>query len=149
MSRRFTDFCRRIAENKWIRRFTDFRRRITESNWFRRCMDILLWGFVGYFVWNFIYAVYYFHTNSDMPLGEAISLIFQVVMCFPEYSISVGSVIVGIIAGILWYFHRKKRNAEAAAEAEKKEKPAGPSAAEAEEKEKPAEPPAPALRESA
>ena len=94
-----------------LRRIAGFCRRIFQSRGFRRSVRVLLWVLLAYLIYNYYIAIVHL-MRMGMSFRQAVLFILETMLPFSEYSMPVGSVIVGTVIGLIWYFRRRRQNTQ-------------------------------------
>ncbi len=108
-----------------FQRIAGFFRRLFSSKGFRRGLRIFFWVFVVYYLYNitlFIIAM----KNSGGSIGDALRIIFTTPLIDLGHLRPSASVALGIAAGLIWFFNRKKQGGQNDEPDEKAEESADP-----------------------
>jgi len=92
-----------------LQRVAGFCKRLFSSRGFHRGLRIFLGVFAVYCIYNiglFIVVA----MNSGASFGEALYFVFTTPLVYPGWIPPSASVALGIAAGLVLYFNRKKRN---------------------------------------
>ena len=90
-----------------------FFRRIFQSKRFRTAAKVIFWMLAGYFLFSYFYAIAFFMQNG-MSFREAVSVIFGTFF-WPQSRFFL-SLALGVVIGVMRYYHNRKKNAESEAE---------------------------------
>lgn len=92
-----------------FRRFIEFCKRLFRSKGFRRGLRITLLVFLAYYLYN---GILYIRAarSIGIPFWTAVSWLFKTPLLMGTPAWPSASIALGVIIGLIWYFHRKKQN---------------------------------------